>query len=189
MTAFMLNLDAIHLTDDQFYQLCQDNREVFLELTAKGELVIMPPVGGDSGRYEASFIIDVGNWNRQTQLGEVFSSSTVFRLPLGGQRSPDVAWVEASRWARLTPEQKQKFPPIAPDFVLELRSRTDDLKLLQDKMQEYLDNRVQLGWLINPQDQQVEVYRLGQPKEVLALPITLSGEAVMPGFLLNVGAF
>jgi Uma2 family endonuclease len=189
MTAFMLNLDAIHLTDDQFYQLCQDNRELSLELTARGELVIMPPVGGDSGRYEASFIIDVGNWNRKTQLGEVFSSSTMFKLPLGGQRSPDVAWVEASRWAQLTTEQRQKFPPIAPDFVLELRSRTDDLKLLQDKMQEYLDNQVRLGWLINPQDRQVEVYRLGQPKEVLALPTTLSGEAVLPGFSLTVMGF
>ena len=183
----MLNLDAIHLTDDQFYQLCQDNQALSLELTAQGELVIMPPVGGDSGRYEASFIIDVGIWNRKNQLGEVFSSSTVFKLPLGGQRSPDVAWVEASRWAQLTPEQRQKFPPIAPDFVLELRSRTDDLKLLQNKMQEYLDNQVCLGWLINPQDRQVEVYRLGQPKEVLSLPVTLFGEAVLPGFLLTVG--
>jgi Uma2 family endonuclease len=100
-----------------------------------------------------------------------------------------VAWVEASRWAELTPEQKQKFPPISPDFVLELRSRTDDLKLLQDKMQEYIDNQVRLGWLINPQDQQVEVYRLGQPKELLALPAKLSGEAVMPGFLLTVAVF
>jgi Uma2 family endonuclease len=189
MAALILNLDAIQLTDDQFYQLCQDNRDLRLELTSLGELIVMSPVGGESGKTEASLIIDVGNWNRRTQLGEVFSSSTVFKLPNGAQRSPDVAWIATDRWEALTPEQRRKFPPIAPDFVIELRSATDELSDLQVKMQEYLQNKVQLGWLINPQDQQVEIYRQGQAKEVRSLPTILSGEDVLPNFNLNVGLF
>jgi Uma2 family endonuclease len=189
MTSFTLNLDAVQLTDDQFYQLCQDNRNLRLELTSDGELIVMPPVGGESGSYEANYITDVSNWNRRTQLGKVFSSSTLFKLPSGAQRSPDVAWIATARWEALTPEQRRKFPPIAPDFVIELRSATDSLSDLQAKMQDYLDNQVRLGWLINPQHQQVEIYRLGQAKEVRSLPVTLSGEDVLPEFSLRIGTF
>jgi Uma2 family endonuclease len=189
MTAFTLNLDAVKLNDEQFYQLCQDNQDLRLELTSLGELIVMAPVGGESGNYEADNIIDVGNWNRRTQLGKVFSSSTVFKLPNGAQRSPDVAWIATARWEALTPEQRRKFPPIAPDFVIELRSATDSLNDLQSKMQEYLDNQVRLGWLIDPQNQQVEIYRLGQAKEVRSLPTMLSGEDVLPEFSLCVEAF
>lgn len=149
----------------------------------------MSPVGGDSGKREASLIIDLGIWNRQTKLGEVFSSSTIFKLPGGGDRSPDVAWVERSRWQSLTPEQRRKFPPIAPDFVIELRSSTDSLSTLQEKMQEYMDSGVLLGWLINPQDQQVEIYRQGQEKAIELLPTELSGESVLPGFVLALDRF
>jgi Uma2 family endonuclease len=149
----------------------------------------MPPVGGDSGAREADFITDLTIWNRQTVLGKVFSSSTIFKLPGGGDRSPDAAWVALSRWQALTPEQRQKFPPIAPDVVIELRSRTDVLVTLQEKMQEYLTSGVRLGWLLNPQDQQVEIYRLGSDKEVRSLPTVLSGETVMPGFELRVNLF
>jgi Uma2 family endonuclease len=113
----------------------------------------------------------------------------MFKLPGGGDRSPDAAWIELSRWQALTPEQRQKFPPIAPDFVLELRSRTDDLSTPQEKMQEYLNSGVRLGWLFNPQDQQVEIYRQGQAKEVRSLPTQLSGEVVLPGFTLQVDRF
>jgi len=119
----------------------------------------------------------------------VFSSSTFFKLPGGGSRSPDVAWVELSRWEALTPEQRQKFPPIAPDFVIELRSRSDNLQTLQDKMLEYLQSGVRLGWLFNPQNQQVEIYRQGQTKEVGSLPTQLSGEDVLPGFVLEFPLF
>jgi Uma2 family endonuclease len=122
-------------------------------------------------------------------LGEVFSSSTIFRLPNGAKRSPDVAWVRRDRWQRLSPEDREKFPPIAPDFVIELRSATDSLVSLQAKMQEYLENGVQLGWLINPADQQVEIYRPGQAVEVVHLPTELSGEAILPGFILPVATF
>lgn len=184
-----LDLKQVHLTDDQFYQLCINNPELTIERNSQGVLIVMAPVGGDSGNREADNIIDLGIWNRQTQLGKVFSSSTMFKLPGGGDRSPDAAWVERSRWEALTPEQRQKFPPIAPDFVIELRSRTDDLATLQEKMQEYMSSGVRLGWLLNPQDQQVEIYRQGQAKEVRFLPTQLSGEEVLPGFTLKFDRF
>ncbi|BAZ67366.1 MAG: Uma2 family endonuclease [Pelatocladus maniniholoensis HA4357-MV3] len=180
-----LNLDTVHLTDEQFYQLCQINRELQFERTPKGKLIIMPPVGGESGNREAELMIDLGIWNRQTQLGYTFSSSTIFKLPNGADRSPDVAWIRRERWEALTPEQKRKFPPIAPDFIIELRSATDDLETLRQKMQEYLDAGVQLGWLINPQQQQVEIYRPGQDVEMRNFPTELSGENILPGFRLN----
>ncbi len=184
-----VDLKHVYLSDEQFYQLCINNPNLNIERSAAGVLIFMAPVGGDSGKREAGFILDLGLWNRQTQLGEVFSSSTMFKLPGGGDRSPDAAWVERSRWEALTPEQRQKFPPIAPDFVIELRSRTDSLAMLQEKMQEYMDSGVKLGWLFNPQDQQVEIYRQGQAKEVRSLPNQLSGEAVLPGFSLQIDPF
>ncbi len=185
MDTVILNLEPIvHLTQEQFYQLCMANRELNLELNAKGELIIVPPVGGESGNQEADLITDLNNWNRQTKLGKVFSSSTIFRLPNGANRSPDAAWVKLERWEALTPEEREKFPPICPDFVIELRSRTDTLKPLQEKMQEYLANGLRLGWLINPQNNQVEIYRANQPVEIVSIPAVLSGEDILPGFEL-----
>jgi Uma2 family endonuclease len=189
MSPLTLNLDAVYLTDEQFYQLCQNNRELKFERTVKGELIIRSPVGGESGNREAELIIDLGVWNRQTGLGYTFSSSTVFKLPNGADRSPDAAWIRRERWEALTPEQRRKFPPIAPDFVIELRSATDNLEMLQQKMREYLDAGVRLGWLINPQQQQVEIYRVGQEVEVRNLPAELSGEDVLPGFSLSLDLF
>jgi Uma2 family endonuclease len=181
----LLDVSTLRLTDDQFYQLCLSNPAAQLELTAQGVPVAMSPVGGDSGKREANLITDLNIWNRRTGLGEVFSSSTVFKLPKGSQRSPDAAWIEASRWAALTPEQQQVFPPIVPDFAIELRSRTDSLADLQAKMREYQDNGVRLGLLINPQDNQVEIYRLNGMVEVLQSPTQVSGEDVLPGFELD----
>ena len=183
-----LDLSTLKLTDEQFCQLCIANPEQPLELTAAGVLVVMPPVGGESGSYESELGADVINWNRRTQLGKVFNSSTVFKLPDGSQRSPDVAWVERSRWEALTQEERKKFPPLAPDFVIELKSETDRLLKLQSKMQEYRDNGVRLGWLINPQDRTVEIYRLGQEVEVFSSPFSLSGEDVLPGFTLDINS-
>ena len=157
MNTIVLNLEpVVQLTEEQFYQLCMANRDLQLERNAKGELIIVPPVGGEGGSQEAGLITDVEIWNRQTQLGKVFSSSTIFHLPNGSDRSPDVAWVQLERWEALPPEQRRKFPPLMPDFVIELRSETDRLKPLQDKMQEYLDNGLRLGWLIDPQSRQEE---------------------------------
>ncbi|NDJ20384.1 Uma2 family endonuclease [Nostoc sp. B(2019)] len=187
MNTVVLNLEPIiHLSDEQFYQLCMANRDLNLELSATGEVIIVPPVGGESGTQEADFITDLNYWNRQTKLGKVFSSSTIFKLPNGANRSPDAAWVKLERWEALTAEERKKFPPLTPDFVIDLRSETDRLKPLQDKMQEYLENGLRLGWLINPQEQQVEIYRPGQPVEVVAIPALLVGEKVLPGFELQV---
>jgi Uma2 family endonuclease len=177
---------TLRLTHEEFEKLCADNPEQSFELTKDGELEVMPPVGGESGQRESSLGIDLGIWNRQTRLGETFSSSTAFILPNGAERSPDAAWVERSRWEALTPEQRKKFPPLAPDFVIELRSETDKLSKLQEKMAEYRENGVRLGWLINPQNKQVEIYRLSRDVEILSTPTTLSGEDVLPGFVLVV---
>lgn len=186
MTAVTFNLSPpFELTDDAFYQLCRNNPDVKFERTAAGELVVMSPVGGEGGKREADLITDLNIWNRQAKLGVVFSSSAGFKLPNGADRSPDAAWVKQERWDALSPEQQRKFPPIAPDFVIELRSESDDLEELRAKMREYRDNNVILGWLINPKDQQVEVYRQGQPMQLLDAPESLSGEAILPGFNLE----
>lgn len=184
-----INLEAVHFTDEQFYQLCMHNPEMAIEQSAQGVLIVMPPVGGESGNQEMEVGGELYLWNKRTQLGKVFSSSTVFQLPIGSKRSPDAAWVELSRWQALTPEQRRRFPPIAPDFVMEVRSSTDNLPTLREKMQEYMASGVRLGWLINPQDQQVEIYRSGQGAEVRSLPTQLSGESVLPGFVLEVPPF
>ena len=185
----ILNLKNVGLSDEQFYQLCQTNENWQLEETAQGELLIMPPVGAISGNRESELNGYVWLWNSQTKLGKVFSSSTIFILPNGGKRSPDVAWIANQRWASLTTEEQEKFAPICPDFVIELRSRTDSLSQLQEKMQEYLDSGLRLGWLIDPQNQQVEIYRQNQPQEIVSLPTTLSGEDVLPGFTLELPLF
>jgi Uma2 family endonuclease len=149
----------------------------------------MPPVGGLSGNRESNLIGELWLWNRQTKLGKVFSSSTIFTLPNGAKSSPDVAWVKSDRWESLTLEEQEKFPPLCPDFVIELRSRTDSLSQLQEKMQEYLNSGLQLSWLINPQEQQVEIYRPNQAIEIVQLPTILSGEKVLPEFILDISLF
>lgn len=176
---------VLHLTFEQFEQIAIANRDLRIELTATGELEVMPPTGGNTGRRNADLTTDLNLWNRRTRLGFVFDSSTVFRLPNGAGRSPDAAWVSAARWNALSIEQQDAFPPVCPDFVIELRSKSDSLKPLQDKMQEYQNNGCRLGWLINYQDRQVEVYRLGQAREVLQSPPLLSGEDVLPDFALD----
>ncbi|WP_110987651.1 Uma2 family endonuclease [Acaryochloris thomasi] len=187
MTAICLNMQPlIELTHEQFYELCMANKDVAMERSPVGELIIMPPVGGESGEREANYITDLNNWNRQEKLGKVFSSSTVFKLASGGDRSPDAAWVALERWNALTPDQRKRFPPLCPDFVIELRSESDRLRPLQAKMQEYLESGLRLGWLINPQDQAVEIYRAEKAVEVLSMPVTLLGEEVLPGLVLGV---
>jgi Uma2 family endonuclease len=177
-----LNID---LTDEQYFQLCQNNRDYRFECTAEGELLIMPPTGSDTGNRNFDIVVELGIWNKQTKLGKGFDSSTGFILPNGAKRSPDASWVKIERWNALTPEQQESFAPICPDFVVELRSRTDSLKELQDKMQEYIDNGASLGWLIDRKNKRVEIYRPGKDVEILENPATLSGEDVLPGFVLD----
>ena len=175
----------IDLTDDQFFQMCQQNRDYRFERTASGELLIMPPTGSDTGNRNFDMVVELGIWNKQTKLGKGFDSSTGFTLPNGAERSPDVSWVRIERWNALTPEQQEKFAPICPDFVVELRSRSDSLKELQEKMQEYIENGTELGWLIDRKNKRVEIYRPGKDVEVLDNPASLSGENVLPGFVLD----
>ncbi|MDB9541081.1 Uma2 family endonuclease [Anabaenopsis tanganyikae CS-531] len=188
MTALTLNLNPIiQLNREQFYQLCAENPDLKLERNAQGQLVIMPPTGGETGKINVNLIFQLTSWNEATGLGEVFDSSTGFTLPNGADRSPDVSWVEKSRWDGLTKEQKEKFIPLCPDFAIEIMSPSDNLKKVQEKMQEYILNGCRLGWLINRKKQEVEIYRPGQEVEVLKLPLTLSGEDVLPGLVVNLG--
>lgn len=186
MTAFTITIDPVGiLTDEAFYQLCLANPDLKFERSAKGELIVMSPTGGESGRRNAEIAIDLGLWNRETQLGYTFDSSTCFKLPNGAERSPDAAWIRRDRWDALSLDDQRKFPPLTPDFVIELRSETDNLATLQAKMQEYQDNGVRLGWLINPQDQTVEIYRPGRSVEIQEGISHVSGEDVLPGFRLE----
>lgn len=181
-----LNLESvIHLSPEQFKKLAFANPDAVLELTEQGELVVMSPTGGESGIRNNKLTVRVGTWTEQDGTGVAFDSSTMFQLPSGAFRSPDAAWISLERWNTLTEEQKETFPPICPDFVIELRSKSDRLKVLQDKMQEYINNGTRLGWLIDPLTKQVEIYRQGQPKEVLINPTHLEGENVLPNFILS----
>ena len=243
MTAITVNFDSIaEIGDEQFYRLCIDNPDTKFERNAQGEIIIMSPQhvradrrkttgdavasrGGETGKRNTDLIVQIGIWNGQTKLGEVFDSSTGYKLPNGANRygsrnpleSPDVSWIASDRWHSLTSEQKQKFIPLAPDFVIELTSvpqrlppqslaKQDDgakhrsfygarecaslspsdyLVNTQAKLQEYLDNGVKLGWLINPEAKQVEIYRPGRDVKLLNSPRSISGEAVLPGFVLD----
>lgn len=181
-----LNVEPLRLTHAQFARLCQGNRDLRLELTAQQELVIMPPAGSETGWRNGTLAYHLGVWTRIDATGIAFDSSAGFTLPNGAIRSPDASWIRRERWDALTPTQRHGFARLCPDFVVELRSPTDRLADLQDKMQEYIDNDARLGWLLDPLDQRAYVYRPGQPIETLDNPSTLSGEAVLPGFVLPV---
>jgi Uma2 family endonuclease len=183
----LLNTQSVtlHITREQFDALCHDNPELRLELTATGELIVMPPVSLDSSGKNLDLATDVAIWNRQTRLGRVYDSSGGFTLPNGALKSADVMWLQQSKVDALAPGIT--FPEVVPDFVIELRSsQTDSLSKLQTKMIEYRDNGVRLGWLINPQDRRVEIYRIDREVEVLESPTTLSGEDVLPGLSLDI---
>jgi Uma2 family endonuclease len=177
------------VTPEQFEQLAYAEQLASMELTKDGELLIMSPTGGEAGRKNSRLTQQVANWTDLDGTGEAFDSSTIFSLPNGARRSPDASWVTLGKWNRLTQKQQEGFPPIAPDFVIELVSPSDiknqRYEDLQAKMQEYLDNGVKLGWLIEPAAKTVEIYRPGKQVEVLNNPQTLSGENVLPGFVLD----
>ncbi|MBE9145488.1 Uma2 family endonuclease [Planktothrix mougeotii] len=175
----------LDLTAEQFWQLCQNNQDFQFERTATGELVIMPPTGGNTGKRNVKLITQLDLWNSKTGLGEVFDSNTGFTLPNGADRSPDASWVSRERWEALTFEQQEKFIPLCPDFVVELMSPSDRLEKTRQKMQEYQENGARLGWLINRKQQQIEIYRLHQEVEILDYPNEISGEDILPGFVLD----
>lgn len=175
----------LELTDEQFFQLCQKNHELKFEQAASGELIIMAPTGGETGRRNVKLTTQLDLWNTRTNLGEVFDSSTGFKLPNGANRSPDAAWVIRERWNALTPEQREKFVPLCPDFVVELMSPSDSVERTRQKMVEYQDNGARLGWLLNRKQRQVEIYRPRQSPEILDNPQTLMDNQVLPGFVLD----
>ena len=180
-----LDLRPAHeLTDAQFEQICQVNRDLKFERTATGELIVVALTGGETGRRNIKLSARLEIWSSEANLGVAFDSSTGFKLPNGAIRSPDAAWVQQQRWAALTPTQRQKIVPLCPDFLIELRSPSDDLEDLRAKMREYVENGLRLGWLIDPETQTVEIYCPHSSPEILQAPTTLSGEPVLPDFVL-----
>ena len=176
---------TLTLTHEQFVELAIANRDLQLERTATGELILMPPTGGETGNRNSDISGQLWLWNRQTRLGKTFDSSSGFHLPNGADRSPDAAWVRQDRWDALTPEERKSFVPLCPDFVLELRSENDNMEPQRAKMREYMENGARLGWLIDRKNRKVEIYRQGQDVAVLDNPVTLSGEDVLLGFVLD----
>ena len=176
------------LSDDDFYEFCQLNRDLRIECTSDGDLIIMPPTGGETGWRNASVTAQLVVWGQADRSGLVFDSSTGFRLPNGAKRSPDGSWVSRTRWEKLSAEERAKFPPLAPDFVVELRSTSDPLAALKAKMNEYIENGTRLGWLIDPATRKAWVYRPGVETEELNSPLLLDGSPVLPGFVLQLDA-
>ena len=185
MVALSLKSLTEKITDEVLEQLCRENPEAKLETNARGQLIIMSPTGSQSGKFNLSLSSQVWYWNSQTLLGVAFDSSTGFKLSNGAIRSPDVSWIAIAKWNALTDKQKRGFAPIDPDFVIELMSPTDEILELQQKMSEYMACGVRLGWLINPDEKQVEIYRQGQDKQLLSSLISLSGEDILPGLTVD----
>ena len=182
---------VITLTREDFVKLCAANPEMKLERTAKGELIVMSPTGGETGSFNSELNYELVAWNRSApmsqNIGKTFDSSTGFSLPKGSDRSPDAAWIPLSKWESLTPEQRRGFLPICPEFLIELLSPSDSWRQWLIKMEEYMDNGCLLGWLIDPKHKRVAIYRQGQPVEILDNPQILSGENVLPNFVLEIG--
>jgi Uma2 family endonuclease len=186
MAVLTLNLSSISdVSRLQFRQIAADNPEMRLERSKQGHLIIMAPTGGETGNRNFDLIGQLYLWNHTNQLGKAFDSSTGFELPNGGDRSPNVSWIPLEKWEALTPEERQGFLPLCPDFAIELMSRSDSWPQTQAKMMEYMESGCRLGWLIDPKGKRVAIYRLGQSPEILTAPDVLSGEDVLPGFSLD----
>ncbi|WAS06174.1 Uma2 family endonuclease [Gloeomargaritales cyanobacterium VI4D9] len=176
---------TLRCSEAQFTELVKFNPDLRWELTAQGEVIVMPPTGSETGSFNSELTTDFVIWNRQHKTGKVFDSSAGFKLPNGAIRSPDVAWIAQARWAQLSPEQQRTFAPICPDFVLELVSLSDDLATVQAKMREYVENGCRLGWLVNPETRSVTIYRPNFAPEIVTFDVVLSGEEVLLGFSLD----
>jgi len=185
MTVLTLNVEPLAITEEQFYELCRTNRDLRLERTAAGEVIIMPPAGSETGACNGSISAQLWLWNERSGLGLTFDSSTGFKLPNGATRSPDAAWIMQVRWNVLTAYQKRGFAPLCPDFVLELCSPSDEIEVVRAKMREYIANGARLGWLLDPQTRMAEIYEPGEAVETLYNPTSLSGDPVLPGFVLD----
>jgi Uma2 family endonuclease len=177
---------SMQMTDEQFFEFCQVNRDLRIERNQFGDISIMPPTGSETGNRNFNIAVQLGVWSEQDGTGICFDSSTGFKLSTGAERSPDASWIKLERWNALSSEQQQRFAPICPDFVIELRSPSDNLQLLKEKMEEYMrEPGVQLGWLIDRKHRQVYIYRPGKSEECLENPATVNGDEVLSGFVLN----
>ena len=187
MSVLTLNLSSLvdKISDHELELLSRDNPDARLETDSAGQLIFMSPTGTETGNFNLELAFQIKLWNKQSKLGKVFDSSTGFKMSNNAVRSPDVSWVALAKWNSLSKQQRRKFAPIDPDFVIELMSPTDNLDDLQKKMSEYLDCGGKLGWLINTDDKQVEIYRRGNPKEMLENPLNLSGEDLLPGLVVD----
>ncbi|HLL72547.1 MAG TPA: Uma2 family endonuclease [Pyrinomonadaceae bacterium] len=184
-SALVVRAGALGLTDEKFLELCLDNPNLRLEMTAKGELIVMGPTGSETGRRNSGLNFQLYFWARDDGTGICFDSSAAFKLPNGAKLSPDASWIRKERYAALTEDEREQFAPVCPDFVIELRSKTDRLSRLQAKMSEYIENGAQLGWLIDPASRRVYVYRPGQETETLDAPDEVAGDPVLPNFRLQ----
>ncbi len=172
-------------TEEEFWEFCRQNDEMRIEMTKEGDVIVMPPTGSETGDRNAEITMQLRNWSKKDKEGKSYDSSTGFKLPNGATLSPDASWVRKERIEQFTTEQREKFLPLCPDFVIELRSASDSLKELQEKMAEYIENGARLGWLINPKEKKVHIYRSSGEIEVLQNPNTVSGEDILRDFALN----
>ena len=175
----------LQFNDDEFFDFCQENRDLRFERNANGEIIIMSPTGGLTGKKNSKLNAKLDHWNEKHELGEVFDSSTGFKLPNGADRAPDAAWVERSRWEALSFEQQEKFPPLSPDFIAEIVSKSDSLRSSKEKMDEWMENGCRLGWLIFPKEEKVWVYEGKTVEEVVGFDQTISGGTVLPDFTFD----
>jgi Uma2 family endonuclease len=180
-----VDLTSLRLTAAQFEQVCRDNPDLRLELTSTGGLIVMPPAGSTTGKRNSTLNRQLAVWTEKDGTGIAFDSSTGFTLPDTAVLSPDAAWVTREKWDALTEEEQERFAPLCPDFVIELRSRWNTLKAQQNKMQEYLDNGTQLAWFIDPRNHCIYIYRPGEEVEVLTDAATVSADPILPGFELQ----
>jgi Uma2 family endonuclease len=178
----VLNVRSLGLTDDQFLRLCSDNRDFRIEMSAHGELIIMPPPGSKTGKRSSKIVQRLANWTDQDGTGVCFATDTGFTLPNSAKRGPDAAWMSNERWNVIPDEQQEKLAPVCPDFVIELRSPSDHLSDVKEKMEEYIANGAKLGWLLDPFDNCAIIYRPGQAPERIEKPTVLNGDPVLPGF-------
>ena len=185
--AMIIHLGPLHhkMTDDDFFKICQRNGELRIEMTKEGDMIVMMPTGGEGGHRNFNLIGEFYVWVKTDGTGVGFDSSTGFKLPNGAKRAPDLSWIRRERWEAIPKKLRKKFAPICPDFVVELRSETDDLETVKEKMEEYLENGAQLGWLIDPLEKKVHIYRPQERVKTLNRPKTLSGEPLLSGFKLN----
>lgn len=186
MNTFVLNTSSLSFTEEEFFRFCQDNDNLRFERTADKQIIVMAPTGSETGLKNSDINFELALWNRRTKLGYVFDSNTGFTLPNMAVRSPDASWIRKDRWEKLEKLDQSRFAHICPDFVIELKSNSDELNYLKDKMKEWMENGCRLAWLICPQEETAFIYRpLAPIEEITSFNFKLSGEEVLPGFELE----